>query len=224
MSEMPRGVQTWFESGYFAPLLGPREPRLFIASHGDKKTTREAVFLLPDTSASSFVFNGIAPALASKGLRAVSFDYPGQGFSKASDTFVNNRNGRVEIIRTVVRSLGLDHIHVVMHGTGCLDGVEAFSTPSTTDVRSFTCLGPVMGESNSPAASPSGKLLCKLHQLPVPGKTMASILAVVLGWELSGRDHCVMPCSPISKTWSLCNAAGVDNILSPLWQMIGYFC
>jgi len=194
MVNMPAGVQTWMEAGYFAPLFGPREPRLFVVSHGDKKTARETVLLLPGVAASSFSFSALAPALANEGLRTVSFDYPGRGLSEHNGNFEDTPSGRAKMIRTIARSLGLQHIHVVMHGTACFDGAKAFSGVSMIDVRSFVCIGPVEGVTSSPLSSASGRLLCQLYQLPTVGSFCADALAAAVGQWDNEFGECLLPC------------------------------
>lgn len=77
-----------------------------------------AVLCLHGVPTSSFLYRKVLRALAGRGLRGVSFDYPGLGLADRPAGFDYSFAGLAAFCAKAVDALGLDRFHLVVHDIG----------------------------------------------------------------------------------------------------------
>ena len=97
----------------------------------------EPVLLLHGVPSSSFLYRKMLPELASKGLRAVSFDFPGVGLSDKPKDIDYDWHALAKWVGRVVDSLELPPVHLVLHDIAGPVGVE-WAIQNPVKVRSIT--------------------------------------------------------------------------------------
>ena len=99
----------------------------------------EAVLLMHGVPVSCFLYRKVLPQLATRGLRALTYDLPGLGLSDRPDDFDYSWTGLGRHASVTVDALGLDAFHLVVHDIGGPVGFElAAANPSR--IRSLTVL------------------------------------------------------------------------------------
>ena len=138
---MPHSAHQWLEAGQIIPVHdGDEVIQTFIRSHGIVSAS-ETVLVVPDSSATSFAFRTVVTSLADKGVRVVTFDFPGTGHTAAT-TRGQTKNAKylVEFIASVVESLQLRPVHLILHGNAAQVGVD-FAIKYPKRARSVTFVG-----------------------------------------------------------------------------------
>ena len=84
---------------------------IFVREEGEG----EPILLLHGVPSSSFLYRKMLPELASKGFRAVSFDFPGVGLSDKPKDIEYDWHALAEWVGRVVDTLKLPPVHLVVH-------------------------------------------------------------------------------------------------------------
>ena len=77
-----------------------------------------AVLCLHGVPTSSFLYRKVLEALAARGFRAISFDFPGLGLSDRPERFDYSFAGLTKFCHQVIASLDLTSFHLVVHDIG----------------------------------------------------------------------------------------------------------
>jgi alpha-beta hydrolase superfamily lysophospholipase len=84
---------------------------IFVREEGEG----EPVLLLHGVPSSSFLFRKMLPELAGRGLRALSFDFPGVGLSDKPKEIDYDWHALATWIGRVVDTLALPPVHLILH-------------------------------------------------------------------------------------------------------------
>ncbi|MFW2388871.1 MAG: alpha/beta fold hydrolase [Polyangiales bacterium] len=106
---------------------------IFVREEGEG----EPVLLLHGVPASSFLYRKMLPELAGRGLRAISFDFPGMGLSDKPAGLSYDWHALAEWIGHVVDTLSLPPVHLVLHDIAGPIGAE-WAIRNPVKVRSIT--------------------------------------------------------------------------------------
>jgi haloalkane dehalogenase len=128
----------------------------FVLQAGDG----EPVVLMHGLPASSFLYRKVIPELAGRGLRALSFDWPGLGLAERPTAFDYTLAGIGAWAAAALDALGLDRFHLVVHDAGGPVGFE-LALRVRERIRSLTILNTMV----------------ELPKMPFPGELLASISA-----------------------------------------------
>jgi pimeloyl-ACP methyl ester carboxylesterase len=112
---------------------------IFVREEGEG----EPVLLLHGVPSSSFLFRKMLPELAGKGLRAVSFDFPGVGLSDKPKDIDYGWHSLAKWVGKVVDTLKLPPVHLVLHDIAGPIGVE-WAIQNPLKVRSITITNTLM--------------------------------------------------------------------------------
>jgi pimeloyl-ACP methyl ester carboxylesterase len=157
---MPAALAEWKHGGY---MLSVEESgikaNIFVHTIGDP-TAKHAILFLHDAFLTSFVFKDVAQMLASAGVFAVLFDFPGFGFSDAS--VVDAENGDLWIA-AVVASLELNKVHIVAQGTA-LGAACRYAAQNPTAALSVMSFGATLGERIARYGEPEPSWLSSILQ------------------------------------------------------------
>jgi pimeloyl-ACP methyl ester carboxylesterase len=128
----------------------------------------EPVVLMHGLPASSFLYRKVIPELASRGFRALSFDWPGLGLADRPNEFDYTFSGISTWAAAAVDTLKLDRFHLVVHDAGGPVGF-GLALRVRERIRSLTILNTMV---KLPKAPFPGELLAKLstegfHHLPL---------------------------------------------------------
>eukprot|EP00243_Klebsormidium_subtile_P000325 TRINITY_DN10552_c0_g1_i1.p1 TRINITY_DN10552_c0_g1~~TRINITY_DN10552_c0_g1_i1.p1 ORF type:complete len:373 (-),score=42.66 TRINITY_DN10552_c0_g1_i1:122-1240(-) len=99
----------------------------------------ETVLLLHGLGTSSFLYRNVLSELATKGLRAVSLDFPGFGLTEKPSTALYDPYYLSDCLGSIVSALGLPPLHLVVHDTAGFVGTR-FAARHKNQVRSITFL------------------------------------------------------------------------------------
>ncbi|MBW2381939.1 MAG: alpha/beta fold hydrolase [Deltaproteobacteria bacterium] len=106
---------------------------IFVREEGEG----EPVLLLHGVPSSSFLFRKMLPELAARGLRAVSFDFPGVGLSDKPKGIDYDWHALAKWVGRVVDTLALPPVHLVLHDIAGPIGAE-WAIQNPVKVRSIT--------------------------------------------------------------------------------------
>ena len=93
---------------------------IFVREQGEG----EPVLLLHGVPSSSFLFRKMLPELAERGLRAISFDFPGVGLSDKPKELDYDWHALAKWVGRVVDALALPPVHLVLHDIAGPIGAE----------------------------------------------------------------------------------------------------
>lgn len=99
----------------------------------------EPVLCLHGVPTSSFLYRKVIDALAAHGLRGISFDLPGLGFTDRPTDFDYGFSNLARFASRVTEVLGLDRYHLVVHDVGGPVGF-ALAADHRESIRSLTIL------------------------------------------------------------------------------------
>jgi len=97
----------------------------------------EPVLLLHGVPSSSFLYRKMLPELASHGLRAISFDFPGVGLSDKPKDIAYDWHALSKWVGGVVDALELPPVHLVLHDVAGPIGAE-WAIQNPLKVKSIT--------------------------------------------------------------------------------------
>ena len=117
----------------------------FVRAEGDG----DPVVLMHGLPSSSFLYRKVIRELATRGLRALSFDLPGLGFADRPPDFDYTFTGLGRFAVAAVEALGLERFHLVVHDAGGPVGFELASAIPER-VRSLTLLNTVVDMNTVP--------------------------------------------------------------------------
>ena len=126
----------------------------FLLSGGDG----EPVVLMHGLPASSFLYRKVIPELASRGFRALSFDWPGLGLAERPPEFDYSIRGLATWVGAAIEALGVDRCHLVLHDAGGPVGFEVVAQ-SPDRIASLTILNTMV---RLPARPYPGEVLARL--------------------------------------------------------------
>ncbi len=95
-------------SGRFFEAAGIRS---FALDYG----SGPAVVCLHGVPTSSFLYRKVLRALQERGLRGISFDFPGLGLAERPEDFDYSFSGLTAFCAAAVDALGLDKFHLAVH-------------------------------------------------------------------------------------------------------------
>lgn len=101
------------------------------------------VLLLHGVPSSSFLYRKMLPELAEKGLRAISFDFPGVGLSDKPKDIEYDWHALAEWVGRIVDTLELPPVHLVLHDIAGPIGAE-WAIQNPMKVRSITITNTLM--------------------------------------------------------------------------------
>lgn len=78
----------------------------------------EAVFCIHGVPTSSYLYRKVIRALSALGMRGISVDLPGFGFSERPENFNYSFPGYSRFLSKVIEVLGLEKFHLVVHDIG----------------------------------------------------------------------------------------------------------
>jgi len=136
----------------------------FVRSEGDG----EPVVLMHGLPASSFLYRKVIPELATRGFRALSFDWPGLGLADRPTDFDYSIGAIGAWAAAAVDSLGIDRFHLVVHDAGGPVGFE-LAMRTQERIRSLTILNTMV----------------ELPRIPFPGEIMGRVLRGGVGRQMS---------------------------------------
>jgi pimeloyl-ACP methyl ester carboxylesterase len=108
---------------------------VFVREEGEG----EPVLLLHGVLSSSFLYRKMLPEIASKGFRAIAFDFPGMGLSDKPKDFAYDWHSLATWVGMVVDALELPPVHLVLHDIGGPIGAE-WAIQHPVKVRSITIM------------------------------------------------------------------------------------
>lgn len=114
-------------------IVGPGDHHIFVREQGEG----EPVLLLHGLPSSSFLYRKMLPELADKGLRAISFDFPGMGLSDKPKDIEYDWHSLSDWVGHVVDVLALPPVHLVLHDIAGPVGAE-WAIKNPVKVRSIT--------------------------------------------------------------------------------------
>ena len=94
--------------------------RSFVVDRG----TGEPVVMLHGVPSSSFLYRKVIDEVASRGLRGISFDFPGMGLAERPADYDYTWTGLGRFSAGAVDALGLEKFHLVVHDVGGPVGFE----------------------------------------------------------------------------------------------------
>lgn len=103
----------------------------------------DPVVCLHGVPASSFLYRGVVPELARRGLRGIAFDLPGLGLAARPDDFDYSWTGLGKWAGAALDALGLDRVHLVVHDIGGPVGFE-IAAAAPDRVRSILLLNTIV--------------------------------------------------------------------------------
>ncbi|MGB5545486.1 MAG: alpha/beta fold hydrolase [Polyangiales bacterium] len=106
---------------------------IFVREEGEG----EPVLLLHGVPSSSFLYRKMLPELASHGLRAISFDFPGVGLSDKPKDIRYDWHALANWVGRIVDALALPPVHLVLHDIAGPIGAE-WAIHNPVKVRSIT--------------------------------------------------------------------------------------
>ncbi|MGB5696823.1 MAG: alpha/beta hydrolase [Polyangiales bacterium] len=112
---------------------------IFVREEGEG----EPVLLLHGVPSSSFLYRKMLPELAGRGLRAISFDFPGVGLSDKPKDLDYGWHALAEWVGRVVDTLALPPVHLVLHDIAGPIGAE-WAIQNPVKVRSITVTNTLM--------------------------------------------------------------------------------
>jgi len=112
---------------------------IFVREEGEG----EPVLLLHGVPSSSFLYRKMLPELAEKGLRAISFDFPGVGLSDKPKDIAYDWHALAKWVGRVVDTLGLPPVHLVLHDVAGPIGAE-WAIENPLKVRSITIMNTLL--------------------------------------------------------------------------------
>ncbi len=92
----------------------------FVRDQGDG----EPVVLVHGVPTSSFLYRGVLPELAQRGLRGVAFDLPGLGLAQRPRSFDYGWGGLAAWMGAAIDALEIERCHLVVHDIGGPVGFE----------------------------------------------------------------------------------------------------
>lgn len=93
---------------------GATDFRLFAVVQGPKHAT-ETVLLVHDPLSTSYSFRAVLPRLVAAGVRVITFDWPGYGFSEALPLTVSvSAENDVNFLTSLLASTGTRAVHLVL--------------------------------------------------------------------------------------------------------------
>ncbi|HEY1355867.1 MAG TPA: alpha/beta fold hydrolase [Solirubrobacterales bacterium] len=99
----------------------------------------DPVVLMHGVPVSSYLYRRVAPELAARGLRAISFDLPGLGLAERPRDFDYSWSGLGRWAGAAIDSLGIERCHLVVHDIGGPVGLE-WAVRNPDRVLSLTAL------------------------------------------------------------------------------------
>ncbi len=84
----------------------------------------EPVVLVHGVPVSSFLYRGVLPELARRGLRGIAFDLPGLGLAARPEDFDYRWSGLARWVGAAIDELGIERCHLVVHDIGGPVGFE----------------------------------------------------------------------------------------------------
>ena len=139
------------EAGTFFSAAGVQS---FVLSGGDG----EPVVLVHGLPASSFLYRKVIPELASRGFRALSFDWPGLGLAERPTEFDYSIGGLAAWAGAAIDALGIERCHLVLHDAGGPVGFELVAR-APDRIASLTILNTMVQLSSRPYP---GEVLARL--------------------------------------------------------------
>lgn len=112
---------------------------IFVREEGEG----EPVLLLHGVPSSSFLYRKMLPELAGRGLRAISFDFPGVGLSDKPKDLDYAWHALAQWVGRVVDTLALPPVHLVLHDIAGPIGAE-WAIQNPVKVRSITVTNTLM--------------------------------------------------------------------------------
>lgn len=112
---------------------------IFVREEGEG----EPVLLLHGVPSSSFLYRKMLPELAQKGLRAISFDFPGVGLSDKPKDIEYDWHALARWVGKIVDALELPPVHLVLHDIAGPIGAE-WAIQNPVKVRSITITNTLM--------------------------------------------------------------------------------
>lgn len=119
--------------------LDVKGQKVFVREQGDGPT----VLLLHGVPSSSFLYRKMLEPLASRGLRAVTFDFPGVGLSDKPKGAAYDWHALAEWVQEVVQAAELRDVHLVVHDIAGPIGTE-WAIGHAERVRSITILNTLL--------------------------------------------------------------------------------
>jgi pimeloyl-ACP methyl ester carboxylesterase len=101
------------------------------------------VVMVHGVPSSSFMYRKLIPAVASQGLRAVAFDFPGLGLAERSPTLDYSWSGLSRWMGEAIDELGLERCHLVVHDIGGPIGCE-WAVRNPNRVMSLTVMNTML--------------------------------------------------------------------------------
>ena len=117
----------------------------FVRSQGEG----EPIVLMHGLPSSSYLYRKVIPELATRGLRAMSFDLPGLGFADRPTDFDYTFAGLGVFAGAAVDALGLDRFQLVLHDAGGPVGFEMIAT-APERIKTLTLLNTVVAMDDTP--------------------------------------------------------------------------
>jgi len=109
--------------------------------------TGEAVLCIHGVPTSSFLYRKVIPSLAEKGLRGISIDLPGLGFSDRPSDFNYEFENFADFLTKALSVLKIDKFHLVVHDIGGPIGF-ALAAKNLEKVQSLTILNTMVDIEN----------------------------------------------------------------------------
>jgi len=113
--------------------------RIFVREQG----TGEAVICFHGVPTSSFLYRKVIEGLAEQGMKGISFDLPGLGFSDRPQAFDYTWTGLAAFSVKVIMALRLEKFHLVVHDLGGPVGLE-MATHFRENLLSLTILNTIV--------------------------------------------------------------------------------
>lgn len=104
----------------------------------------DPVVLVHGVPSSCFLYRKVLPPLASAGMRAVAFDFPGLGLADRPAEFDYSWTGLARWMGEAIDALGIDRCHLVVHDIGGPVGCE-WAVRNPGRVKSLTALNTLLG-------------------------------------------------------------------------------
>ncbi|WP_116107548.1 alpha/beta fold hydrolase [Lewinella sp. IMCC34191] len=148
------------------------------------KGTGEAVVCLHGVPTSSYLYRKVIDELADGGMRGISFDLPGLGFTDRPEAYDYSFTGLARFASLATDVLGLDSYHLVVHDIGGPVGF-AVATDQAERVRSLTILNTMIDVVHFEKPLPM-----RPFAIPIVGETELAAMAHAT-WPIVFRKMCV---------------------------------
>lgn len=158
----------------------------FVLDKGQGKP----VLCLHGVPTSSYLYRKVIDELADRGLRGISFDLPGLGFTDRPADYGYSFDRLARFAARVTEELGLDHYHLVVHDVGGPVGF-ALAADHPDRVRSLTILNTWIDVVNFQKPLPM-----RPFELPVAGELELAAMNH-LTWQLVWKGLAVADTSGI---------------------------